>query len=158
MSISVPLFIGPKTTSPPVVAQLFQPRRLFSETERGGQIRCLTETKSTNRKDTNKMKTTVSNSSNSTLAVGSKDSDLIPGTTWSYFDAAAVTKEYNREARLFPKHRHPVSMSRQSSMTRSASFMAAFLKETGWSWPDAVEEAKTSRRRRHPKPISFRRA
>lgn len=104
------------------------------------------------------MKTKVSNSSNSTLSVGSKDSDLIPGTTWSYFDAAAVTKEYNREARLFPKHRHPVSMLSQSSMTRSASFMAAFLKETGWSWSDAVEEAMKSRRCRHPKAISFRRA
>lgn len=104
------------------------------------------------------MKTTTNNSTNSTLAVGSTGLDLIPGTTWSYFDAAAVTNEYNREARLFPKHRHPVSMPRQSSMTRSADFMAAFLKETGWSWPDAVEEAMKSRRSRHPKPISFCRA
>ena len=104
------------------------------------------------------MKTKISKSTSSTLAVGSSGLDLIPGTTWSYFDAAAVTKEYNREARLFPKHRIPVSMPRQSSTTRSASFMAAFLKETGWSWPDAVEEAQKSRRSRHPKPVSLRRA
>ncbi len=89
----------------------------------------------------------------SALANGNNASDLIPGTTWTYFDAASTAKELNREARLFPKHRHPVPMPRRSSMTRSASFMDNFLKETGWSWADAVDEAKKTGRDRRPSSL-----
>lgn len=93
------------------------------------------------------------NSTFSALTDENNTSDIIPGTTWTYFDAAAMTKELNREARLFPKHRNSVLMPRRSSLKRSASFMANFLKETGWSWADAVEEAKKNGRRRHPSSL-----
>lgn len=87
---------------------------------------------------------------NSPALTGSNSSDIIPGTTWTYFDAASMNKELNREERLFPRRRHPVPMPHLSSMTRSAAFMADFLKETGWTWADAVDEAKQTGPSRRP--------
>lgn len=96
------------------------------------------------------MKLGTDNKSNSAAYAGDGSLDMIPGTGWTYFDAAAMADELSREARLFPKHRHPVSMVRRSPLQRSAGFKARFLKRTGWSWDDAVEEAVKSQRKQRP--------
>jgi hypothetical protein len=90
------------------------------------------------------MKTKKISSTNSTLAAANAASEMIPNTNWTYGDAANMANELNREARLFPTRHHPVPFPCLSSMTRSARFKAAFLKRTGWSWEDAVEQSRES--------------
>lgn len=96
------------------------------------------------------MKREISSNTNSAPSAGNSDLEMIPGTGWSYFDAAAMANELNREARLFPKHRHPAFAPRRSTFRRSASFKAKFFKQTGWSWDDAVKEAGKNRCHQRP--------
>jgi len=139
------------------VPLLFEPRNSFSEAETEGQISCLTEReiipKTMKREDTTMNTNTVT----STTAIVSNASDLIPGTNWTYSDAASMAKECAREERLFGrKNRHSVRRPRPSSSERSASYAANFLKETGWTLADALSEAiDCARERRLHGPAIF---
>ena len=96
------------------------------------------------------MRTEIINKTNSAQSAGSGDLEIIPGTGWTYFDAAAMANELNREARLFPKHRRPAFVAGRSSFHRSAGFKAEFFRQTGWSWDDAVDEAGKHRHHHQP--------
>jgi len=78
-------------------------------------------------------------------AVNTSGMDLIPGTTWTYADAADMASECRREDRLFG-NRHAVPTVRRrricrSALKRSPDFQAKFQDQTGWNWDDAVDEA-----------------
>jgi hypothetical protein len=66
---------------------------------------------------------------------------MIPGTGWTWSDAASEAKQCAREARLHGTHRSSRRSSRLSNQERSASYAANFLKQTGWTLADALSEA-----------------
>ena len=81
----------------------------------------------------------ITNTVTSNTAAQSNASDIIPGTTWTYSDAASMAKECAREARLFgKKSRSPRRVRPAVSAARRA---ANFLAQTGWTLADATSEA-----------------
>ncbi|MCC7530231.1 MAG: hypothetical protein IT342_17035 [Candidatus Melainabacteria bacterium] len=73
--------------------------------------------------------------------------DIIPGTNWTYADAAAMAKEVSRERRLFGnrsnRRRHA---KRNDGVGLMVSDPARFTAETGWTPEDALEMALDIRR------------
>jgi hypothetical protein len=68
-------------------------------------------------------------------------SDIIPGTNWTWSDAASMSKECARDARLFGTKSKSTRRPRVSLAERSARRAAKFLADTGWTLADAMNEA-----------------
>jgi hypothetical protein len=76
--------------------------------------------------------------------------EIIPGTTWTYGDAASMAKECAREDRLFGR-RNRKSISRKPSLNsaqRAARYAAKFLQDTGMTLETAASMAKDAMRHR----------
>ena len=75
-------------------------------------------------------------------------SDIIPGTTWTYGDAASMAKEVARENRLFGNGRNTRRRrtERRSDVGLMVTDPARFTAETGWTPEDALAEAIEHRR------------
>jgi hypothetical protein len=116
------------------------PGNCFSEAQTEGQISCLTEReiipKTMKREDTTMNTNTVT----SNTAIENDASDIIPGTNWTYSDAASMAKECAREERLFGrKSRSPRRVRPTVTAARRA---ADFLAQTGWTIEAAASMAK----------------
>jgi hypothetical protein len=91
--------------------------------------------------------------SNGTSAIHNADaaqnnaSDIIPGTNWTYGDAASMAKECMREERLFGNKSRKAHSPRRTRLTTTQR-AAAFLKQTGWTIEDAASMAKSCMRDR----------
>jgi hypothetical protein len=74
--------------------------------------------------------------------------DIIPGTNWTYAEAAAMAKEVSRENRLFGNrsNRRRLSAKRSDGVGLMVTDPARFTKETGWTPEDALEMALDIRR------------
>jgi hypothetical protein len=73
-------------------------------------------------------------------------SDLIPGTDWTYGEAASMHKEITREKRLFGGRVSAPRKPRLSVAQRAARRAAKFLAETGMTLEDAASMAKEAMR------------
>ncbi len=75
--------------------------------------------------------------------------DIIPGTNWTYAEAAAMSKEVNRENRLFGNRnnrRRRSASKRKDGLGLMVTDPARFTAETGWTPEDALEMALDIRR------------
>ena len=74
--------------------------------------------------------------------------DIIPGTNWTYAEAAAMAKEVSRENRLFGNrsNRRRLSAKRSDRVGLMVTDPARFTAETGWTPEDALEMALDIRR------------
>jgi hypothetical protein len=74
--------------------------------------------------------------------------DIIPGTNWTYAEAAAMAKEVSRENRLFGNrsNRRRRSAKRNDGVGLMVTDPARFTAETGWTPEDALEMALDIRR------------
>ena len=86
------------------------------------------------------------NTVSSNTAIANNASDMIPGTNWTYGDAASMAKECAREARLFG--RKSLSPRRTRSTMTSARRASNFLAQTGWTIEAAASMAKECMRDR----------
>jgi len=84
------------------------------------------------------------NTVTSNIAIENTASDIIPGTNWTYSDAASMAKECAREARLFGRKSRSRRRVRPAVIT--ARRAANFLAQTGWTLADALSEAIECRR------------
>jgi hypothetical protein len=93
---------------------------------------------------------TVTTSNTVALTAQVEDSDMIPGTGWSYSDAASMKKECEREDRLFGRRNRNTSSQRprMNAAQRAARYAARFLAQTGWTLEAAASAHKEALRDR----------
>jgi hypothetical protein len=97
--------------------------------------------------NTNTVISTGTINSDNDNAAQSNASDIIPGTNWTYADAASMAKECMREERLFGNKSRKAHSPRRTRLTATQR-AAAFLKQTGWTIEDAASMAKSCMRDR----------
>ncbi len=72
--------------------------------------------------------------------------EIIPGTDWTYGEAASMHKEVTREKRLFGGRVSAPRKPRLNTAQRAARYAAKFLAETGMTLEDAAAMAKDAMR------------
>jgi hypothetical protein len=91
--------------------------------------------------------TTSDTTTGNTTAAQNNATDMIPGTNWTYSDAASMAKECLREERLFGSKGNKTRRPRRTLLTATQR-AARFVQETGWTMADALSEAIECRRDR----------